>query len=176
MINIGNALNIEVDQSNIDHSVLVVCYVKDGNILHLESYTDDLSEEAYEKVKFLKDKIEPDIICDDIFNDFEEEFTANYRSILGEATEEPPALFGVTSSHVDQCLGYTEDLPIDLLQEECAELIQACSKISRKGDHRITRENLIEELAHVAISSACVAREYNITAHDIEQEIKKKRV
>lgn len=51
----------------------------------------------------------------------------------------------------------------DILQEECAELIQACSK-----------ERLIEEIAHVLVLSLVVARIYDINEDDIVNEINKK--
>lgn len=61
---------------------------------------------------------------------------------------------------------------VDILEEECAELIQACSKAKR--GYPDTRKRLTEEIAHVLISSAVVARIYDIDSSDILDEINKK--
>ena len=95
---------------------------------------------------------------------------------------EQDKLFGVPSKFIDQCMEKFDDPEIDLLQEECAELIQACSKLRRykKCDDVRTRikyrDNLIEELAHVAMSSASVARRYKITQEDLDAEVEIKRL
>ena len=47
-------------------------------------------------------------------------------------------------------------------QEECAELIQAISKIRRKGETVATRANLIEEIADVRIMCAQLMHLYRI--------------
>ena len=60
----------------------------------------------------------------------------------------------------------------DILQEECAELIQACSKAKR--GYTDSKERLIEEIAHVLVSSSVVARIYAINEDDIVNEINKK--
>lgn len=60
----------------------------------------------------------------------------------------------------------------DILQEECAELIQACSKAKR--GYPDSKERLIEEIAHVLVSSLVVARIYDINEDDIVNEINKK--
>lgn len=69
---------------------------------------------------------------------------------------------------------------LDILQEECAELIKAVSKYKRNilnGDDFIAaRANLIEELTHVAISSEIVAKLISIEPDDIQAEIDKKSV
>ena len=46
---------------------------------------------------------------------------------------------------------YGSNMQMDVMQEECAELIQAISKIKRKGFRASTFDNLIEELADVEI-------------------------
>lgn len=58
------------------------------------------------------------------------------------------------------------------MQEECAELIQACSKAKR--GYPDSKERLIEEIAHVFVSSSVVARIYDINEDDIVNEINKK--
>lgn len=89
-------------------------------------------------------------------------------------------MFGVPDDFVNQRIERfgTED-QIDILQEECAELIQACSKLKREIGHFTTVDpidNLKEELAHVAISSAVVSKILDIKNEDIENEIHKKAV
>ena len=66
---------------------------------------------------------------------------------------------------------------MDILQEECAELIKALSKYKRSLSHYTTVDpidNIIEEITHVAISSEIVARLLSITQDDIKKEINKK--
>lgn len=58
------------------------------------------------------------------------------------------------------------------MQEECAELIQACTKAKR--GHLDFKERLTEEIAHVLVSSSVVARIYDISEDDIVNEINKK--
>lgn len=61
----------------------------------------------------------------------------------------------------------------DILQEECAELIQALSKCKRKGIEK-SRKNLIEEISHVIISLNMVCEIYNISDDEIKNEFRKK--
>lgn len=79
---------------------------------------------------------------------------------------------------LDQCLTSFElDEQLDILQEECAELIKACSKFKRSKDKieaSRSRENMVEELAHVLISSSVVSRIYCIGPSEIIREINKK--
>lgn len=81
--------------------------------------------------------------------------------------------FGIHTYFVDffNNLVNQED-QLDILQEECAELIQACSKVLRDKPNALP--NLKEEMTHVLISSAMVARIFNITQEDIDLEIKRK--
>ena len=72
------------------------------------------------------------------------------------------------SGFVLQCIAeFGCESQTDILQEECAELIQACSKAKR--GYPDSKERLIEEIAHVLVSSLVVARIY-----DIVNEINKK--
>lgn len=72
------------------------------------------------------------------------------------------------SGFVFQCIAeFGCESQTDILQEECAELIQACSKAKR--GYPDSKERLIEEIAHVLVSSLVVARIY-----DIVNEINKK--
>ena len=81
--------------------------------------------------------------------------------------------FGISDKFLDKCLSiFVHADQLDILQEECAELIQACSKVKR--DKPKAMENLREELAHVLISSAILAKIYGITEEDIALEVKKK--
>lgn len=81
---------------------------------------------------------------------------------------------------------------LDILQAECAELIKAVSKAQRMMDHskgrplvgrrkkdfclrwHYARANLVEELAHVAISSSIVARILHVSQDEIDTEVKRK--
>lgn len=68
---------------------------------------------------------------------------------------------------------------IDILQEECAELIKALSKYKRNiGFYTYTdpKDNVIEELTHVAISSEIVAKLLDIKSEDIKKEVDKKAI
>lgn len=63
-----------------------------------------------------------------------------------------------------------EDL--DLLQEECAELIQAASKVKREEKNAINK--LIEEMTHVLYMIEKTSTNWGITQSDIDSEVKKK--
>ena len=77
------------------------------------------------------------------------------------------------SCFVLQCIAkFGSEMQTDILQEECAELIQACSKAKR--GYQDAKERLTEEIAHVLISSSVVARIYDISEDDIINEINKK--
>lgn len=89
-----------------------------------------------------------------------------------------------TQEIVDFALNnFPADLQIDILQEECAELIKALSKFKRenypdnmtdfKSDSE-TRNNVIEEMSHVLISMDIVASIVKISERDIQTEINKK--
>lgn len=82
------------------------------------------------------------------------------------------------SSFVNDILShFDETQQLDILEEECAELIQAASKCKRAREYRdldYRRKNLIEEMAHVTVSMAVVARILNISEEDILAEINKK--
>lgn len=65
---------------------------------------------------------------------------------------------------------------IDILQEECAELIKALGKYKRSVGHFTNVDpidNIVEEMTHVAISSEIVARILNINPEDIQREVNK---
>lgn len=89
-----------------------------------------------------------------------------------------------TQEIVDFALkNFPTDLQIDILQEECAELIKALSKYKRenypdnmtdfKSDSE-TRNSVIEEMSHVLISMDVVATIVKISESDIQNEINKK--
>lgn len=89
----------------------------------------------------------------------------------------------IPDSHIDQYIelfGSDAFKQIDILQEECAELIKALSKYKRGfglftyKDTIDPIDNVIEELTHVAISSEIVARLLNINKEDIEREVNRK--
>ena len=82
-------------------------------------------------------------------------------------------MFGISDNFVKQCVEhFGSEGQLDILQEECAELIKACSKVKRGKVDAL--DNLKEELAHVAISSGVVAIILGITNEDIQKEVNKK--
>lgn len=89
-----------------------------------------------------------------------------------------------TQEIVDFALkNFPADLQLDILQEECAELIKALSKYKRenypnnmtdfKSDSE-TRNNVIEEMSHVLISIDVVSSIVKISGSEIQDEINKK--
>lgn len=89
-----------------------------------------------------------------------------------------------TQEIVDFALNnFPTDLQIDILQEECAELIKALSKYKRenypdnmtnfKSDSE-TRNNVIEEMSHVLVSMDVVSTILKISERDMQNEINKK--
>lgn len=70
---------------------------------------------------------------------------------------------------------------IDILIEECSELIKALSKFKRglrkpnsDPDPKLIMRNIAEELTHVAISSEVIARRLDISKEDILYQVKEK--
>ena len=59
---------------------------------------------------------------------------------------------------------YGKEPQMGVAQEECAELIQAISKIRRKGETVETRANLIEEIADVNIMCAQLEELFGVRA------------
>jgi len=83
----------------------------------------------------------------------------------------------IDKSFIDQCIATFSDDNLDILQEECAELIQACSKVKRLNGHWSYSdpvEGLKEEITHVLICIEQVAKLHNITSDDINNEVMKK--
>lgn len=89
-------------------------------------------------------------------------------------------MINIPENHIDQYVeifGKDTIKQMDILQEECAELIKALSKYKRSLGHYTVAnpiDNIIEEITHVAISSEIVARLLSITQDDIQKEINKK--
>ena len=87
-------------------------------------------------------------------------------------------MFGISNEFIDKCIEHFErDGQLDILQEECAELIKACSKYKRAKNAWSQYEcikDITEELTHVAISSAVVSKLLNIDEQDIQKEVDKK--
>ena len=73
---------------------------------------------------------------------------------------------------------YGEEAQSMVHMEECAELIQAASKMRRAvnagADDTAARFNLVEELADVLICVKQMQEIYGITDHDIQQMVEKK--
>ncbi len=61
---------------------------------------------------------------------------------------------------------------VSILQEECAELIQAISKLRRGKENAM--DMVKEEIAHVAMSSLLAVNILGITQKDIDNEINRK--
>ena len=96
-------------------------------------------------------------------------------------------MINIPDNHIDQyyeMFGTDTFKQIDILQEECAELIKALSKYKRSFGYSLeyldlvkvneSFNNIVEEITHVAISSEIVAKVLNITEEDINQEIDKR--
>ena len=85
----------------------------------------------------------------------------------------------VPEKHVDQYCNTFADkrYQLDKLQEECAELIVACSKIKENNVRvgcKMPIVSLKEEITHVLISVDVVSKTYGITVSDIMDEVLKK--
>lgn len=75
--------------------------------------------------------------------------------------------------HVDWYLSTTNPgNAIDVAQEECAEFIQALSKSKRGKEH--SRKMVVEEAAHVLISTIAICKIYKISVFEILRELMKK--
>lgn len=87
-------------------------------------------------------------------------------------------MINIPESHIDQYIKlFGSEHQLDILQEECAELIKAISKYKRSIGHDTTEDpidNIVEEMTHVAISSEVVARLLDIKPEDIQREIDRK--
>ena len=59
---------------------------------------------------------------------------------------------------------YGKEPQMGVAQEECAELIQAISKIRRKGETVETLDNLVEEIADVSIMCAQLEELFGVRA------------
>ena len=91
-------------------------------------------------------------------------------------------IINIPEDHIKRYIkeyGYGID-QLDILQEECSELIKAISKYKR-GRHTEdielrskARQSIIEELTHVAISSEVVCIAMYIDPGDILKEVNKK--
>lgn len=72
---------------------------------------------------------------------------------------------------------------LQLLQEECAEVIMVCSKIMRFGIDEChplepgisNRDNLVQELADISVFIDQVQKDYNITKYEFESAYLKKQ-
>ena len=67
---------------------------------------------------------------------------------------------------------YGADLQTVVCMEECAELIQAISKMKRGKDNR---DNLIEEMADVMICMEILKQVYGISENDIQNYVCQKQ-
>ena len=69
---------------------------------------------------------------------------------------------------------YTKEMNLLVAMEECAELIQALSKIRRKPDSDIIRNNLIEEISDVSICIEIIKFNLNIKDYEVDKMIVQK--
>ena len=88
-------------------------------------------------------------------------------------------IINIPKDHIDKYIEvYGKELnQLDILQEECAELIQAISKLKRgktDTDIHLAVMSIIEEITHVAISSEVACKILYITEDDILNEVKSK--
>ena len=88
-------------------------------------------------------------------------------------------IIDIPKDHIDKYIkAYGKEFnQLDILQEECAELIQAISKLKRgktDTDIHLAVMSIIEEITHVAISSEIACRILYITEDDILNEVNTK--
>lgn len=101
---------------------------------------------------------------------------------MAEIINEYVGIVNISPEHIDkymQVYDVGEYTHLDILQEECAELIQAISKYKRSSDcsdYDVCRGKIIEEMTHVAISSEICCRLLCIDREEIEKEVKRKDV
>ena len=101
---------------------------------------------------------------------------------MSEIINEYVGMVNIPPKHIDKYMqvydsgDYTQ---LDILQEECAELIQAISKYKRLSEpepnnYVVCRNRIIEEMTHVAISSEICCRILCIDRGEIANEVKRK--
>lgn len=99
---------------------------------------------------------------------------------MAEIINEYVGMVNIPPKHIDkymQVYDVGEYTHLDILQEECAELIQAISKykrVSDPNDYLVCRGKIIEEMTHVAISSEICCRILCIDRGEIDNEVKRK--
>ena len=99
---------------------------------------------------------------------------------MAEIINEYVGIVNISPEHIDKYMenyGTGEYTQLDILQEECAELIQAISKYKRSSDcsdYDVCRGKIIEEMTHVAISSEICCRLLCIDREEIANEVKRK--
>lgn len=116
------------------------------------------------------------------YSDFDISILKRVKELLPSDAVDGNAI-EIPSSHVRKYLEIfgEDELQLDILQEECAELIQAISKYKRNlkkqgiGNTRTDpKQNIVEELTHVAISSEIAAKILGISKEDIQKEVQRK--
>ena len=99
---------------------------------------------------------------------------------MSEIIDEYVGVVNISPKHIDKYIeiyGIGAYRQLDILQEECAELIQAISKykrVSDSNDYVVCRSKIIEEMTHVAISSEICCRILCIDREEIAKEVKKR--
>ena len=86
----------------------------------------------------------------------------------------PERMLGLSKDFIADDLARFPNGQMDMLQEECAELILACSKVKRYPADSYRHSNLIEEMADVLIVLTATATGLGITENDILEEANKK--
>jgi len=192
----------ELITSNMD-SIEFGCIIRIKGTLspndELKVVSNDTPTEKPMKIKLKKDKLSMGCINDLMYLgvDFNKEYTPLFIlsegvieievfDTLGNGTRlrfrkteydicNPQPTFGISDTFLAECLvKFRDGHYLDMLQEECGELIVACSKTRREKPNAIA--NLKEEMAHVLISSAILARSLGITDADIALEVQKKLI
>ena len=93
---------------------------------------------------------------------------------MAEIINEYVGIVNISPEHIKkygEIYGYGMD-QLDILQEECAELIQAISKFKREKEG--SRDKIVEEMTHVAISSEMCCRVLDISKEEILREVRRK--
>lgn len=80
-------------------------------------------------------------------------------------------IFGIPNYFIESCLkNFRQEEQLDILQEECTELLQACSAMRRHQD-RQSLNQMQREMAHVLMQSAVIAKIMGISHDDILFEV-----
>lgn len=88
-------------------------------------------------------------------------------------------MFGIPEEHISNLVDSgINNRPIDNLIEELGELTVALAKHQgeKYDSWDASRNHICEEMTHVAITMALVARQFNIDQYDIAHEVRMKAI